>query len=254
VAIGPEDDRHIVQLLVEQVEFADVIVLNKCAEVSEADRLAIKGILHKLNPQALLVPTNRSRVSLDTVLNTGRFSLEQASRAPGWLRALRGTETSESAEYGISSFVFRARVPFHPQRLYQFVRTMAPAYNLLRSKGFAWLASRHNWVALWSQAGRLFQLQPTATWWAAVAPAEWPTDPESRATILGHWEGDYGDRRQELVFIGQNLSVERVRGALAACLLTPTELLAGPTAWQALPDPWPTWQAEPEPTEPNATH
>lgn len=241
LSLGDEDERHVVDLLIEQVEFADVILLNKTDLLPAAELQRLEAILRSLNATAHLIPTQQSRVNLAEVLNTGRFDFEQAQQAPGWLAVLRGEESSEADDYGIRSFVFEARRPFHPERLWAFLHNKKLLAGLLRSKGFCWLATRFDWVALLSQAGRLTEVNPQGVWWASVPREEWPEDDELRADIEAQFDGEYGDRRQELVFIGQALQESAMRQALEACLLTDAEMKSGPDVWAQLRDPFPTW-------------
>jgi len=247
LALGEEDDRHIAELLIEQVEFADVIVLNKVDLVSDSDRRTLEGILKRLNPRAELVPATFGRVPLRDVIATGRFNPEEAESSPGWMREFDLERSSETDEYGISSFVYRSRRPFHPKRLHECMRNGTVNKNTLRSKGFVWLATRMPWVGQWSQAGRLFDIGPAAYWWAACTPESWPED--ERETIQADWVDPYGDRRQELVFIGQKLDQAAMRAALDRCLLTDSEMAIGPDAWEALNDPFPPWTEIEQPVE-----
>lgn len=175
------------------------------------------------------------------VLNTARFNYERASAAPGWLAVARGQELPETQEYGIGSFVYRARRPFHPERLYRFMTDKRLTAGLLRSKGFCWIVTRPKWAALWSQAGRVIELSPHGVWWADVPRDQWPADPDLRAEILAEFEGEYGDRRQEIVFIGQRLDEMAIRQALDAALMTDAELTGGPEVWSRIVDPLPPW-------------
>nr|WP_315854212.1 zinc metallochaperone GTPase ZigA [Gemmata palustris] len=243
LALSAEDDRDVVNLLVDQVEFADVIVLNKTDLVTAEKLNQLEAVLRALNGSAKIIRSARGHVPLAEILNTGRFDFDRASQAPGWMVVLRGDERSETAEYGISSFVYRARMPFHPERLYQFMVNDELTGPLLRSKGFMWIATRPQWAALWSQAGRVVELSPQGVWWADVPRDEWPTDPDERAEILATFEGDYGDRRQELVFIGKALNQAVIRAALDGALVTEVEMLGGPALWAKIRDPLPEWLA-----------
>ena len=243
LALSAEDDRDVVNLLVDQVEFADVIVLNKTDLVTAEKLDQLEAVLRALNGSAKIIRSARGHVPLAEVLNTGRFDFDRASQAPGWMAVLRGDEQPETVEYGISSFVYRARKPFHPERLYQFMVNDELTGSLLRSKGFMWIATRPQWAALWSQAGRVVELSPQGVWWADVPRDEWPTDPDERAEILATFEGDYGDRRQELVFIGKALNQAVIRAALDGALVTEVEMLGGPVAWAKIRDPLPEWLA-----------
>ncbi|MGL6073040.1 MAG: zinc metallochaperone GTPase ZigA [Fimbriiglobus sp.] len=241
LAISEEDEREVVELLVDQVEFADVIVLNKTDLLSASKLDQLEGILRSLNSSAKIVRAERGRVPLTEILNTYRFDFDRASQAPGWMAVLRGEEQPETAEYGITSFVYRARRPLHPERFWALLQNRPQLKGLLRSKGFCWIATRPDWVGAWSQAGQVAELSPHAVWWDTVPEADWPADSETRAGILAQFEGQYGDRRQELVFIGRKIDEAVFRAALDACLLTDAEMTGGPTSWATLPDPLPEW-------------
>jgi G3E family GTPase len=243
--MNEEDERSIADLFIDQVEFADVLVINKIDLVSEPERERLKAILRKLNSKAVVVESERGKVSLDQILDTGRFDMEEAMRGPGWLAELQAEHTPETEEYGIGSFAFRARRPFHPERFWHFLHTEWP--GLLRSKGYFWLASRHGMVGMWSQAGGTAEYRPVGYWWAGVAKDRWPTDDESLLAIMKEWQEPFGDRRQELVYIGQNLPKEEMLGRLEACLLTDEEMAMSPAEWTTFfTDPFPSWLATPE--------
>ncbi len=225
LAAAEEDERTVVDLLVEQVEFADVLVLNKTDLVSAEQLAGLQGILRKLNPEARLVLAERGRVPLSEVLDTRRFDFERARRAPGWLKELRGEHVPETEEYGIRSFVFRSRLPLHPQRFWDFIH--GSWKGVLRSKGFFWLATRMDVTGVWAQAGGACSFEPAGLWWAAVPREDWPEDPEVRAEIERELAGPYADRRQEIVFITRDADTEEILRQLEACLLTPRELRAG---------------------------
>lgn len=241
IALGEEDDRSIAQLLVDQIEFANVIIINKIDQVTPEQLNQLKGIIRALNGEAKILTATRSQIPLKEILNTGLFNFEKASQAPGWLKELRGEHTPETEEYGISSFVYRARRPFHPMRLYQFWRTQSTLGSLVRSKGYVWIATRPDWVGLWSQAGRLLELSPTAVWWNSLEPDEFPEDPEEKQAILDTFEGPYGDCRQEMVFIGYKNDLDSIRADLDQCLLNDSEFETGPEGWLEFSDPWPEW-------------
>lgn len=241
LAIGDDDGRMLVDLLVEQVEFADVLVLNKTDLVGADDLGALSSLLRRLNPDAEQHLAERGRVPLTSILGARRFDPERAATARGWLQTRRDAPRSETDAYGLTSLVYRARRPFHPQRLYDFILT--GLRGVLRSKGFLWLATR-DLCGLWSQAGVACTLSTAGRWWADVPATEWPDDAAARAEIAAHWAPDVGDRRQELVFIGQRIDEARIRADLAHCLLTDAELAAGPAAWQRLPDPFGPWTAD----------
>lgn len=240
-ALGDDDERDVVNLLVDQVEFADVIVVNKTDLVPAKTLDTLEAVLRSLNPAARFVRSTRGRVPFAEVLNTRRFDFDRASAAPGWMAVARGEELPETAEYGIASFVYHARRPFHPDRLYRFMTNKSLTTGLLRSKGFCWIITRPQWIGLWSQAGRVMELSPQAVWWADVPRDQWPADPDERADILANFDGEFGDRRQELVFIGRKLDEAALRGALDDALMTGPELAGGPTVWATIRDPLPEW-------------
>jgi G3E family GTPase len=240
--VNESDERSVSDLLVEQVEFANVIVINKTDLVSPDEAAWLESILRHLNPEAVLLRSRFGEVEPRRILNTGLFDFEKAARAPGWLKELRGEHTPETLEYGIASFVYRARRPFHPGRFWDFLYDVSGAWDgVLRSKGFFWLASRHDMVGLWSQAGSTALYEAAGFWFASRPPAEWPADPENRAQLERDWQEPFGDRRQELVFIGAEMDEALLRERLDGCLLDDGELAAEPQAWTALRDPFPRW-------------
>jgi G3E family GTPase len=238
-AISEEDERTVADLFVDQVEFADVILINKIDLVSEEDKRDLLGTVKALNPNAHVIETERSRVPLESVLNTKRFDMEKAQTSARWIQELQEEHTPETDEYGISSFVFRARRPFHPARFWDFIHTEWE--GLLRSKGYFWLASRYDIAATWSQAGGSAEFRPAGYWWGAVPSSQWPDDDEIWKAIAKEWEEPHGDRRQELVYIGQNLPKEEMLLSLNACLLTDVEFEESRVVWATLPDPFPSW-------------
>ena len=241
-SLGEDDLRTVVNLLVEQVEFCDVIVLNKTDLLPPEDIARLEAILHTLNPRADIVHARLGQVPLERILNTGRFDFEQAADAPGWLQELRGEHIPETEEYGISSFVYHARRPFHPARFYEWINQEWP--GVIRSKGYFWLASRPGLVGSWSQAGPMTRHELGGLWWVAVPEAEWPQDEENRRIILDRWVEPYGDAQQELVMIGIEMDEAALRQAFDACLLNDAELAAGPEAWVRYEDPFPLWSIE----------
>lgn len=244
-SLGEEDRRTVSDLLIDQVEFADVIVINKIDLVTSAERERLEHALRQLNRHAEILYASFGKVPLDRVMGTGRFDFARAAQSPGWLAEIRGEHTPETEEYGIGSFVYRARRPFHPARFAAALKTDWPG-NVLRSKGFFWLASRPDAAGEWSQAGGIVRHGPAGIWWAAAPREHWPQDPEYRARIEAEFEGEYGDRRQEIVFIGQYLDPGRTCEILDACLLTDAEMAAGPAAWRDFEDPFPAWFEDPE--------
>ncbi|AXY43373.1 zinc metallochaperone GTPase ZigA [Halomonas sp. JS92-SW72] len=241
-SLGEEDERNVADLLVDQIEFCDVLLISKSDLLTPAQLDELTAVLRSLNPEAELIPITHGQVPLEKVLETGRFSFERAQQAPGWLKELRGEHVPETEEYGISSFAYHARRPFHPQQFFELLHGDWFGGKLLRSKGFFWLATRPQFAGQWSQAGGIAHYGFAGMFWKAVPESRWPEDPDYRAAILDKWQEPFGDMRQELVFIGQNLDEARIRQALDACLLSEEALLAGKEAWQALPDPFPAWE------------
>jgi G3E family GTPase len=241
LGIGAEEDdeRAVADLLVDQVEFADVIVISKCDLVDDDELGELAGILGHLNPAAVLHRSVNGDLPVAAVVGTGLFDLERAETAPGWVRELNGEHTPETEEYGISSFVYRARRPFHPQRFFDTI--CDGLTGVVRSKGFCWIATRHDTMALWSQAGAVCRLDPLAPWWADTPAEEWPVDNDERADLAATWVEPFGDRRQELVLIGVDLDEADLVARLDHCLLRAEELDGGPTAWDQLGDPFPDW-------------
>ena len=239
--LSDEDERNVADLLVDQIEFCDILLISKVDLISSEQLEELRAVLRSLNPRAEIVPMQKGNVPIDKVLMTGKFDFEQAQQAPGWLKEMRGEHTPETEEYGISSFAYRARRPFHPQRLFDFFNDPQLSGRLLRSKGYFWLASRPHYAGTWSQAGGIAQHGAAGYFWAAVPRDEWPENTEQQQYILDNWQEPFGDRRQELVFIGQNLPEEWIRERLDECLLTDHEMDAGEIVWRTMPDPFPAW-------------
>ncbi|MBB3342766.1 GTP-binding protein [Luteimonas sp. RC10] len=276
---GPDDARALVDLLVEQVEFADVVVIAKC-DLAGPERIArVRAVVRALNRDAHIVESRHGDVPPAELLDTGRFDFERAQRAPGWLQALRGEHTPETEEYGIGSFVYRARRPFDPRRLQDALDAGLP--GVLRAKGFFWLASRMDWVGELSIVGGATRTRAAGLWFAArdrlqghtlrrpsppplpalapltsagwqrqraarwTAPAPGPDearDPAEQAALQRLWHPLWGDRRQELAIIGLDLDEAAVRTRLDACLVDDAAPGAGPEAWAELADPFPAWR------------
>ncbi len=238
---GEGDERRLVSLLTEQIEFANVVVINKTDLVDAARLAQVRAVVQALNPKARVVESVRGEVPLAHILGTRLFDMKTAHEMPGWVQELEGKHLPESEAYGLHSFVYRARVPFHPQRLHDFLQT--PVTGLIRSKGYFWLASRPEWVASLSGAGKLMDIEPVGRWWAASPREHWPRDAEQRAQIESRWQAPYGDRQQEIVFIGdRHLDEAAVRKALDGCCLNYTETRKGMKRWRELRDPFPGWQ------------
>lgn len=233
-----EEERAVTDLLIDQVEFADVILISKCDLISQAEREELQAILAGLNPHAEIYPMVMGQVPLSRLLNTGRFDFARAAQAPGWLKELRGEHIPESETYAIRSQAYRARRPFHPQRFHDFVAREWDNGRLLRSKGYFWLANRAEEVCSWSQAGGLLRHGYAGRWWRYTPREDWPTDDDSLRAIQREWQAESGDCRQELVFIGQHIDFARLHAELDACLLDDTEMAAGEAAWRHWPDPF----------------
>lgn len=240
-SLGEEDERSVTDLLVEQVEFADVILMSKTDLVDEQQLRTLTGLLRGLNHDAELVPIEHGKVPLDRVLGTGLFDFARAQQSPLWLKEMRGEHTPETEEYGISSFVYRARRPFHPRKFFDFMQSPAPSGRLIRSKGYFWLASRPEFAGQWSQAGGMARHGAAGMFWRAVPEQYWPEDEDTLSFIQEKWQEPFGDMRQELVFIGQGLDQAGMTETLDACLLNDDEMIAGKDYWKKLPDPFPSW-------------
>lgn len=237
--VDPSDERTIVDLLIDQAEFANVIVINKCDLVDEAQLVRLEKILNRLNPTARILRTSRGKVDLKQVLNTHLYDPERAAEMPGWYKELMGEHTPETEEYGISSFVYMRRRPFHPMRLLNLWDELQP--DIIRSKGYLWLASRPEFCMVWSQAGTSLQIDPAGYWYSALGKDRLPEDPEARAWVEKHWDPDAGDCRQQIVFIGIGMDQRSIEERLDQALLTDAELAQGPAAWAEFPDPLPAW-------------
>jgi G3E family GTPase len=239
-SLGEEDERALVDLLVDQIEFADVIVLNKISTAAPHECEAARKIIKALNPVARIIETDFAQVPLEAVLDTGLFDLESAQANPLWFKELNGftDHVPETLEYGIRSFVYRARQPFNPQLFNAFVNRSWP--GVVRAKGFFWLATRPWHVGELSQAGALVRTERRGLWWAAVPEHRWPDNPDWRASMAPYLDPVWGDRRQEIVFIGIDpMDEAAVRRELDACLVPARGY--DPESWARLPDPFPGW-------------
>ncbi|MBX2807758.1 MAG: zinc metallochaperone GTPase ZigA [Cellvibrionaceae bacterium] len=243
-SLGDDDDRSVADLLVDQVEFADVILISKTDLVDQPTQERLTAILKTLNTSAAIIPIEHGRIDLDRVLNTGLFDLQKAQQAPGWLKEMRGEHVPETEEYGIGSFSYVARKPFHPEKFHQFLHSIREYGKLIRSKGYFWLASRPEFAGQWSQAGGIARYGFAGMFWKSVPKENWPSDKDYLASIEKNWVEPFGDMRQELVFIGQGLDKEKMIRALDNCLLSEDELLEGKALWETLPDPFPAWREE----------
>jgi len=241
-SLGAEDARSVSDLLIDQVEFADIILISKTDLVESSDVGRLTAILKTLNTKARIIPIMNGQIKVDEVLNTGLFDFAQAQQAPGWLKEMRGEHVPETEEYGISSFSYVARRPFRPEKFYQFLHNTEDFGKLIRSKGYFWLATRPEFAGQWSQAGGIAQYGFAGMFWKAVPKENWPTDQEYLDSISESWVEPFGDMRQELVFIGQDLDQSAMTKALDDCLLSEDELLKGKQYWATLTDPFPKWE------------
>ncbi|PXW67031.1 zinc metallochaperone GTPase ZigA [Methylobacterium sp. B4] len=240
---GADDSRTLVDLLVEQIEFADVVVINKAGDVT-ADRLdLVRAVVRGLNADARIIEAVRGRVPPDAILDTGLFDEEKAQEHPLWFKELYGAHAHvpETEEYGIGSFVYRARRPFDPARFQAFANTTWP--GLIRAKGHFWLATRPEWVGAFSLAGAVAHIGAMGFWWAAVPRKRWPEEAVFRERLDTVWSEVWGDRRQELVFIGRGMDREAITAGLDACLVGSADARRfDPEAYRHLPDPFPAWR------------
>jgi len=239
--MGEEDERTLVHLLTDQIEFADVVILNKVTDAGPDKVDAARKIIRSLNADAKIIETDHSDVASDAILDTGLFDFDQAHEHPMWAKELYGfaDHVPETEEYGVASFVYRARQPFIPEKVLAVLNSDLP--GVIRAKGHFWIATRPEWVAEFSLAGSLSSVKPLGTWWATVPKDRWPEDPTARQYMLEHWQEPWGDRRQELVFIGAGIDWPAIKAKLDACLVP--EIVA--TTVDALPefvDPFPQWR------------
>ncbi len=237
--LGEEDERTLVNLLTEQIEFADVILLNKVSTAGPERVDAARKIIKALNPDARLIETDMSQVPADEIFDTGLFDFDTAHEHPLWAKELYGfaDHVPETEEYGVSSFVYRARRPFHPAKIHDLLKGALP--GVIRAKGHFWVATRPNWVAEFSLAGAMSSIAPLGAWWAAIPQDRWPDHPEARAKMRENWVEPWGDRRQELVFIGAGMDRDALIAALDACLVTSDSFT--PESWAGFADPFPRW-------------
>ncbi|MRX73250.1 GTP-binding protein [Bacillus lacus] len=233
-AAGEEDDRDIADLLIDQIEFCNVLILNKCDLVSEKELNQLENVLKKLQPEAQIFRAVYSKVNPGLLLNTQLFDFDSASSSAGWLKELKqGEHTPETEEYGISSFVYARRYPFHAERLFQFLHTLPD--QVVRAKGIAWCASRNDTALLFSQAGPSVSLEPITYWVAALPKAEQKAILLENPELANEWNPDFGDRHTKLVFIGRDMDKEELLYELDSCLLTDSEFSED---WDMLPDPF----------------
>jgi G3E family GTPase len=234
-ALDENDTREVVDLIIDQIEFCDVLVLNKCDLLEKEDREELKRVLKKLQPQAKLIETEFGKINPKDILSTGLFDFEKASESAGWMKELETEHIPETDEYGISSFVYRKKRPFHPARLFTFLENW-PA-EIVRAKGFIWVASRNDWAILLSQAGTSIIFQPACQWVAALPKEEKEEMVEEERSHNPNWDEEYGDRITELVFIGIDYNKEQLLEQLDHCLLTDSEM--NNEDWGKFKDPLP---------------
>ena len=240
-SLGEDDERSVADLLVDQVEFADIILISKTDIAKKTDVDKLISILKTLNTSAEIIPISNGDIDAGKILNTGLFDFEQAQQSPGWLKEMRGEHIPETEEYGISSFVYEARKPFYTQRFHDFLHSEDLSGKLIRSKGFFWLATRPMYAGNWSQAGGIAHHGFAGLFWKAIPRDRWPEEKESLDFIMQKWVEPFGDMRQELVFIGQGLDKKRITELLDDCLLTDEDLLKGKDYWAEFQDPFPSW-------------
>lgn len=240
--MGDEDERTLVHLLTDQMEFADVVILNKVADATLEQVDAARKIIRSLNADAEIIETNQSEVATEKILDTCLFNFDKAHEHPMWAKELYGfaDHVPETDEYGVTSYVYRARAPFIPEQILAVLNGELP--GVIRAKGHFWIATRPDWVAEFSLAGSLSSVKPIGTWWASVPQERWPDDASAKDYMQHHWVEPWGDRRQELVFIGSGIDWGAVKAKLDACLV-PSVLAAGPDALPLeMPDPFPGWR------------
>ncbi len=235
-AVGEADQRRLADLLADQIEWANVLIVNKCDLVDEEELHAVEASLRAMNPEARILHAEHGHVNPAEILGTQRFNMEEAERAPAWIKELQGEHVPETEEYGIRSFTFRDTRPFQPERLAEFLAKEHP--GLIRAKGYFYVATQLDNVLQWSQAGRSAKFEPYGRWWAGVPKNQWPDDPATVQRIVDVWTPRFGDRRQMLVFIGVDIDEEYMRKQLTQCLLTEKELAAGEESWKKMSDPF----------------
>ncbi len=239
--MGEEDERTLVHLLTDQIEFADVVILNKVDDAEPHQVDAARKIIRSLNADAEIIETNHSDVPADRVLDTGLFDFDKAHGHPMWVKELYGfaDHTPETEEYGVVSHIYRAKQPFHPEKIHALLNSQMP--GVIRSKGHFWISSQPDWALEFSLAGALSSVQPLGPWWAAVPKDRWPDDPSARANMAAHWQEPWGDRRQEIVFIGAGIDWPALKARLDAALV-PEDQAYGMDKLPDLPDPFPAWR------------
>ncbi|ADI25674.1 GTP-binding protein [Geobacillus sp. C56-T3] len=234
-AVDETDSREIADLLIEQIEFANVIVVNKIDLVSPEEVQKLQKVLQKLNPEAVIIPATFGQVPLDSILNTHLFDFEKASQSAGWIKELNEEHTPETEQYGISSFVYRRKRPFHPERLMNWLENWPT--EVVRAKGFIWLVSWNDWCILLSQAGTSISMQAAGRWMASYPEEDIKQLLQEEEAWQEKWDDTYGDRLTELVLIGIHMNADRIERSLDQCLLTDEEMKED---WTLLPNPFPS--------------
>ncbi len=239
--MGEEDERTLVHLLTDQIEFADVVILNKAEDAGESKLDAARKVIRSLNADAEIIETNHSLVAAEKILDTGLFDFDQAHEHPMWAKELYGfaDHVPETEEYGVASYVYRMRRPFVPDRILEVLNGELP--GVIRAKGHFWISTRPDWVAEFSLAGALSSIKPLGTWWASVPEDKRPNHESAQAYMKAHWQEPWGDRRQEIVFIGAGIDWPALKVRLDNCLV-PAVSAAGPDTLPNYPDPFPIWR------------
>ena len=240
--VGTDDVRSIVDLLVDQIEFSDVIILNKIDTINAETKTRIIASIKAINSRAELIESTYGRINPRAILNTRRFDIDSAEQMPDWLKVIEKEPIPETEEYGIHHFVYRARRPFHPERWNEWMKQKWP--GVIRSKGFFWLATRMPYVGVWSKAGTQNKFEMAGKWFATVNRENWPDDKAEIASVLENWQEPYGDRRQEIVVIGYSEQMDEgfLKECFDSCLLSDEEMLLGESNWCKLRDPLPEYE------------
>ena len=242
-SLAQDDERTLVHLLTEQIEFADVVILNKTYDAGTSKTDAARKIIRSRNADTEIIETNYSRVQIDKIMDTGLFDFEKAHEHPLWAKELYGfaDHIPETEEYGVNSYVYRARLPFIPEKILEVLNGNLP--GVIRAKGHFWISTRPEWVAEFSLAGSLSSIKPLGIWWATVPEERLPKDENTKAYIKTHWSEPWGDRRQELVFIGSGIDWQQIKTKLDECLVPKAQA----SSLEDLPnfkDPFPIWRRE----------
>ena len=242
-SLEQDDNRTLVHLLTEQIEFADVVILNKTYDAGTSKTDAARKIIRSLNADTEIIETNYSRVQIDKIMDTGLFDFEKAHEHPLWAKELYGfaNHIPETEEYGVNSYVYHAKLPFIPEKILEVLNGNLP--GVIRAKGHFWISTRPEWVAEFSLAGSLSSIKPLGIWWATVPEERLPKDENTKAYIKTHWSEPWGDRRQELVFIGSGIDWQQIKTKLDECLV-PKAQASSLEDLPNLKDPFPIWRRE----------